>query len=368
MEKLDRDLQEICSMLEYQPGSIFRIASQYYSNWGIDITPENTEWLLNRSRTSYLEEWERGTRASNEAIELAVQDAGLTNGNLKLNTTLAQSVADILPQIVLARKNAVVCDVGAGAGDTTIAVLDELERRDEGETARATHFYLVEPSIQRLAVAEKNIGNHPYGKSIGLTLVKSDDYNHLPMVRDSLFDAVYSNAVFHHMSFTTHFKNLHRKIVDDGALIIGDWFTTVWKHPGFIVPIFKGLGMDTERIEAFKSRFGIRDDDVKRLEEKLDPDQKEANYEMVRFEQMIMRRFRDIPSESRLFFLEAHESLGDRIHKLERCRFQTDIDEMKKHTNFARLPRSVRKSYPSRKVAGELGEFTTVISARKIKS
>lgn len=367
LKKLDADLQKICENIDYKPGSIFRIASQYMANWGITITDENRDWIIKQARSSYIEEWQRGTSDSNEAIELAVNDAELSMGNLKLNVALAESIAEILPYIVKKNGSAIVCDIGAGAGDTTIAILDELERRDEEKCVNNTHFYLIEPSIRRIMVAKKSIEEHPYGKSVGnITLVESDDYNHLPIIKDSIFNIVYSNAVFHHMGFSDHFNILNKKIANDGALIIGDWYTTIWKYPSFLVPILRGLGLEHDRLEFFKARFSIRDQDERRFLKNLTAEQLEANEGMIKFELAIRERFRDIPPHSRLFFLEAHESLDDRRNKLTNAGFEIDLEMMRKHEYYACLKKAVRKTYPSKKSPGEHGEFASVITARKI--
>lgn len=367
LEELDRRFNEICANLQYQPGSIFRIASQYLKHWGIDITPENEEWIKDSSEQSYYLEWKRGSEDSLKAIENAAEAAHLVLGNNTLNEWVAGVAINILIEKTRRKGNIVVCDIGAGAGDTTIAILDALAAKftDQGDArdiAQKCHFYLLEPSWERLQIARTAIERHPLnaGDRIQRTIVESYDKCHLPMTMDGNFDMVYANAVFHHMSFPDYLGRIHGKLAEDGVLVMGDWHTTIWKYPSFVVPLLKSLGIENERLDEFKSRFNIGEGDAEQREKQLDDHQIRANRKMIDFEMALGEEFRKIPEKSRLFFLEAHESLPDRVKKIKDSDFITDIDELKKkHTDFVQTQQTVNRIY-----AG--GEFASVIAAAKI--
>ncbi len=363
LEALERRFQEICSELVYRPGSLFRLASQYLPAWGIGAAPGNEEYIETRSCSSYYDEWKRGTKESNDAIKRAGDNARLPYSNPDLNLELGMMAAEIIHAMAAHKDRIVVADMGAGAGDTTAAVLDFLDMADgDGSVVSKCHFYLLEPSLSRLAEAKKVLESHSVNSKaqVAFTLVASNHRTHMPMLADGAFDMVVTNAVCHHMSFPTYLHQIREKLAGDGVLVMGDWYTPMWKHPAFVLELLRELGMSREGMERFEFLFGIKKGDMRRLEGELEPYQRESIRMMIEFEVHIATEFRRVPEESRLFFLEAHETLEDRLAKMAEAGFETDLDELRaRHRDFARTDRTIMNLFPK-------SDFATVVAGAKV--
>ena len=352
LRKIDETLHLICEGLSVAPGSIFRIASQYLVNWGILITDENREWIEEQSNRSYREEWRGGSGESNEAIAHAIEKANLIYGNDYLNTVVAEMTVEILDGMSHGkdRKKLIICDMGAGTGGTTGAVLDMMELKKKRKLSRLCHFYLVEPSLERLREANERLKRHSL--QVDYELVCSSQEVHLSMIRDSRFDMMVSTAVFHHMSFPTYLQQIREKMADGGVMVVGDWFTTMWQHPAQLVPILRALGATEPKQKLFETYFNVRREDIQRLERALTPQQREANRYMLKYVIALAEEMRGVESKSRLCFLEAHESVNDRLSKMQKAGFETDIAELReKHRGFARIAGTVRSIYPTHDIA-----------------
>jgi SAM-dependent methyltransferase len=358
LEELNSWFQSLCDGLEYKPGSIFRIASQHLSNWGIEVTDENRPWIENQSRESYTEEWAGATGRTLEAISLASSRAGLTMGNRDLNELLADMAVNILLDMDDGNRKFVIGDIGSGTGETSIAILDRFNRSESGiALLKRCHFYMLEPAFIELARAKKAVRNFRIENDgefeVAHTIVNQSMETHLTMLPPGpMFDMVVSNAVFHHMSFPTYLEQIHEKLADDGVTIIGDWHTTIWQHPAFVMPILESLKMDAEKIGEFRRRFAISDDTKEELEGKLRDHQVRANNDMVGYALFLADEFGRLTPKERLCFLEAHESLGDRLGKMEERGMCVDMEELReKHRGFISIGDNKRKLYPRNEVA-----------------
>ena len=363
LEALEQKFQEICSGLIYKPGSVFRIASQYLANWGIGVNPENAEYIENEASRSYFDEWRRGTKESNDAIHRAVSKAKLSNSNPDLNLELGMMAAEILNSMGSYMDRIVIADIGAAAGDTTVATLDFLDMLDDdGSLISRCHFYLLEPSIMRLAAAQKVLDTHIINEKgrVNYTLVASDHKTHLPMVGKGTFDMIISNAVFHHMTFPHYLEDMSMKLSDEGVLVVGDWYTAIWSQPAFVLDLMGRLGMGQREREMFEYAFDINRGDLTDLERELEPYQVESNRLMIDYELQIAKEFGGIHPESRLYFMEGHESLGDRMSHMADAGFESDVDELReKHRGFLKIDGTIKNLFPR-------SDFATVVAAGKI--
>lgn len=367
IERLNLVFQQICSELVYPPGSLFRITAQHFPNWGIEVNEGNRSWLERSSVESYYEEWRRGSKESNEAIEAATAKANLPHGNENLNDKLGDLAVGLLQDLSESRERIYICDVGAGAGGTTKAILDYLDIRAEADSRwidviRKCHFYLIEPSHERLGTARKNLETHPINRKAkaDYTLVTSNHSNHFPIMGRGCIDMLVSSAVFHHMTFPTYLRQIRERLADDGVMVMGDWYTVIWKHPAFIFQMLQKLGMSDRNLERFMVQFRLSKGGIYALEKELEAYHLESNSMMVDYEVKIAEEFQRIPKESRLYFLEAHESLEDRLVKVAEAGFESDLRELKaKHGAFVRADRTIKNLFPG-------SDFATVIAAAKI--
>jgi SAM-dependent methyltransferase len=361
LKQLDKFLSDISEGLSMGFGSLFRIANQYLESWGVRVTKENYDWISKRASKSYLEEWEMGSEKTNQAIENAIRLAQLEIGNQRLNTQLAEMVVHILMNMYDGKRTFTICDIGAGAGDTSAAILDAMDLYEETkDLARFCDFYLIEPSPQRLVLAKKTIEDHDLSILFKKPVqgVVGNLETHIPMVRNSAFDIVVSNAVLHHFPFPDHYKRIREKLAADGVMVIGDWHTTMWKHPAFVVPVLEAVGADIHVLNEFKNRFGIRTGDKERLEATLTPMQKEGHKYMLEFVRILAIELKKVGE--RLYFLEAHEALEDRVANIADARFATSIDQLGRHQGFKGISNNKR-------VVFETHDLAAVVAVGKLK-
>ena len=173
IEAFDRDMANIWRglpdasgrpterVLPVEPGSVCRIARQFLRGWEVYVTSSNEGWIADTAAKRYRAEWSSGDSETNQAIENAIHAIDLAYGNNHLNYRLAEIGAEVLRGILESSAGDVlVCDVGAGKGSTTFALLDRLLLLLEiGEIAepllQKCNFYLIEPSVKRVVEAKE---------------------------------------------------------------------------------------------------------------------------------------------------------------------------------------------------------------------
>ncbi len=356
LEQIDLFLKTICDDLAMTPGSIFRIAGQHLANWGIEVNKtKNEKWIEERSKRAYYEEWEGGTGDANAAIEKAIEKAGLEYGNKDLNSVLADTVVRILSDVsgvIQDRtRDFAIIDIGAGTGDTTVAILDAMQSSSVTEAlASKCHFYVLEPSFKRLNEVFERLEEHPLKPR--KTLISSNLEEYLRTVKRESFNMVVSNAVFHHMGFLTHLRLLREGLAKNGIMVIGDWYTTVWQHPAYLAPILRTLGARDMDVRRFENFFNVKKGDLELVEEKLTPRQLEANRQMLAYVIALAEELRNVGTKSQLRFFEAHESLENRLGKMRAAGFETDMEQLRaNYSGFVNMKSNQRHLYQRSDIA-----------------
>jgi SAM-dependent methyltransferase len=343
--EIDKVLGGLFEGFRLIPGSICRIANQYLGNWGIAVTEGNREWIEARSLESYEYEWSQSDDSYYRAINVATTKAGIEFNNEGLNDTLANKTALVIEAMLRddKRREFRILDIGAGNGATTMKVLDVMKIRGmDPDIFRRCHFYLLEPSDKALRKALETMREKKAGSRvspIGMTV-----QDHLETTSDRSYDLVISNAVFHHMSFPDYLCQVHSKLAEDGVMIVGDWHTTIWSQPAFLLPILKALGAPGERIREFETFFGVMKGDYERIFKALPEGERESNYFMLEYERHLAEELRGFAGHSKLYMLEAHESLSDRLASYEKAGFTVELEELSQnHKAFVGMKRNVSK-------------------------
>jgi 2-polyprenyl-3-methyl-5-hydroxy-6-metoxy-1,4-benzoquinol methylase len=331
-------LDEVFKGLRMAPGSVCMIACQYLKNWGIHVNEDNQEFIEGKSLDGYRRQWRSSSSLTHQMINNASSKAGITYNNNQLNQMLASMVMGVIEEmakVVLGRRIRIL-DIGAGDGKTTIAVLDQMKSMGQEQLAGCCKFILLDPSPTALAAAYTRIGDRGVVLPIGGTLEDYFEEDPRPL------DMIISNAVFHHFSFPTFLGKINEKLVDDGVMIVGDWHTTIWSQPAFIVPILRMLNAEESKIRLFEMTFNVKKGDLEGHERELTPMQRESNRRMLEYEKYLSEELKGTEQASPLLLFEAHESLDDRMAKYREKGFVTDLEELKKKRWCSSIKSNVR--------------------------
>ncbi len=341
IEELDRTVDGIFRGLRMVPGSICRISGQYLRNWGIVVNGATKVDIQRLSLESYLDEWRRSGPQFHQAINTATTKAGIAFNNRNLNETLAGKAVDIIEGHMRTQRPYRILDIGAGDGATSLAVLNAMKAVGTDKKVLSTLcFDLLDVSEDALSEAKKKVEQRAaVGGTFATTL-----QNYLEMVPDGFYDMAISTAVLHHMTFPDYLAQLNRKLAPDGVMIVGDWHTTIWSHPVFMVPIMNALGANYGRVRGFEMLFNIKKGDYERLFNALPPEERESNRLMLAFEQRLADELNGPGGRALLCILEGHESLAERVSQYRDNGFETDIEELRaKHRGFARMSRNINR-------------------------
>jgi len=361
LKKLDDFLSELSKTLVVEIGSWSRIANQYLANWGIEVTGKNKDWIKKHAQRAFLDEWRNSTDKSNIAIEEAIAEAKLAIGNQRLNAQLGEMVASILKNMHDGKRTFTIYDLGAGAGDTTIAVLDALDLyEDTQRIAPYCKFRLLEPGSTRLMVAETEIAKHSLFQNLTTPPVYvcgAYDYFESDIGKGAV-DIFISNAVLHHFPFPDHFHVIYDKLANDGVMVTGDWHNTIFMHPAFMIPLLEAVGGDDKVINKFKNRFCIKEGEREKLEARLSPAERECHRAFIDFQRCLSIRLRDV--KERLCIVECLETFADRVKNMEDAGFESRIDVLsKKHPGFREIRENKRLVFKENDLAGvvAVGKF-----------
>jgi hypothetical protein len=364
---LDKMVQELTCKLSYPMGSLLKIAGRYLPNFGIEVTDQNRAELERSSLTNYFSCWGRAAKVTLEAIKKATTDAGFPVNNSHLNDEVGKMTVDVLMNLARADKTRqfMLTDIGAGDGETTAAVFDAMCNEGAFDLAERCEFLLVEPSEENLWNASKNLRDHRINQEhkVRIATVGGTNHNFLGRIKDGESDVIYSSAVFHHMIFPTYLDRLREGLAADGVLVVGDWYTTIFKHPAFVAEILRNLDIDKPGYAEFLSLFKCSEGDEKRLTQHMDRDEIITNFRMLRYIVTIGQEFQKIPVENRDEFLEGHCSFEDRKVDLESKGFMTEMKQLSGHHGFSKMHTNVRNVDPYG--AAKVGAFAKQPILRK---
>jgi len=333
LKTCDELVKEVTRDLPCQLGSLVRIVCQYLASWGIEtqnLDSKDKKVLDKLSHEEYRYEWDGIDTCVYQAIDGAIMDSNLGEGNQQLNTEIARFAIEVILSKLEDNERIIMADIGAGTGNTTGSVLEEVKNRN-AELLKKIAVYLIEPCDSSHLKIKDLMRTYP---GVEYQRVIAMDYNHFELLREQTFDLVISNAVFHHHSFPFYLKGVYDATKKDGFLIIGDWYTEIWHHPYNVAYLLKeAFGLKQDRVDDFLWIFRERDNwkDANDYWLTREEEEKRRNEGMLLYARNLANRLRGKEKEYvplRLF--EAHEKYEERLSKLNETGFVTDKNEIKK--------------------------------------
>lgn len=335
IESFDDALCDVTKGLPIRTGSVTRVASSDYHRWGIGLTEDNA-WALKD-----LVEWYRlkDMREMERYPEKEfVQATSFVSG---LRSSMARVMAFIIKEMMLSiddgKREFAVCDLAAGRGKASTAIAAAL-RSDEVsmKILERTVFHLVDFSAAKLAQAQA--GLEIYSPKAIKTHARSDD--EFFGETGERFDLVVSLAHLHKKSFPEIYSSISNALLENGALVSGDWHSSMCQHPIFIYQLLERMNIEARRLDMFRSLMC----------EFLSPDSSPAlSVEEIRAISDHQEYWTDVyldilqsssrgPRDVRFYILGAFDTTKSRVEKMEAAGLETDNGRIRAAFPEAKLP------------------------------
>jgi len=371
IEKLDRDFQGIMEWSPVPPGSLLRVHEYSYGNWGIEVTPDNSEWLYHQSRKAYECEWAETDGSLNLLVAKAAINAGLGDVNTNMNYLVGDYASQIIVESL--RDGFLMVDVGAGMGPTTLAVLSNLV--DSAFPVKGT-VMMIEPSEKRLELAKSNISRvMPRLPNVEICGIPSTDVKALKSFASSSVDLVISNGAIHHNAFNRHLPEISRVLKPMAPFINGDWHNGMWERPErvyWLIYLIKNCEDEMLKskilhhitsnspfptieefpeLREFKRLFGLSKKETTTAFWGCSEGECRADVGIMKFWIEVARLFSKHKKKSPILFMEAHERVSRRKDNLLDAGFVFDKEC---NVRYKELLRKTGK-----------GELSTVMVAKR---
>lgn len=322
-------VNEITADLPVQSGSVLRVPSSAYGNWGIYITNDNRNWLYSQSRKAYECEWAETDGSLNRLVTEASQQAGLGDVNRHLNNAVGRMAASAAISLVEdGYATIAVCDVGAGTGATSVSFLSAVHNALNSRPEKTlVELSVIEPSMARLDEAERNIAALLAGfpkKNMAVTIkpIRLADIDALGTMRGQ--HIIISSASIHHNAFNYHLQAISDALGRNGIFINGDWHDSLSHHPARIYPLLRELGASKEKLAKFAEFFDVTAEKMRKADGGLSGQAISANNQIFSFWAATGAIFARSRKECPIYFLEAHEPWTSRHANLRENGFCTE--------------------------------------------
>ncbi|MEM2909054.1 MAG: methyltransferase domain-containing protein [Candidatus Bilamarchaeaceae archaeon] len=322
--------------LQLRPGSITKVASQAYPNWGFEITKENKEELKALAESFYekdlREKEEEGKSVDENKISIQPYSVYITAAT----RVVASLITNIIQTLAKARKKKEcvfkVCELGTKHGALTVVTSSALWGVNK-RLLQQTQFYLVDPSRKQLEKAKDNLlfyGLNEIEKtgSGGFSLEHKRDEVFFSTREKNEFDVIVSFFHCHNKPFTDHLEGIYNALKQNGVFIIADVYSPMWQHPVFVYELLRDMEAGEKILEEFKEYFSMDVDYGERIE------LTKKEYKSLRDHRWywlsVLKEIREggYRKEKPIFFLEAHETLAQRIKKLRDNKFSIENKEV----------------------------------------
>lgn len=330
----DQEFWEITKGLPIRTGSILRVPSSEYGRWGIQLTDGN------RAELSRISDDFRKKDFRERQADGHIRFEEKTPFSLSVRGSMARSIGYIARQLLGDRNDGErefhVLDLACGSGQASAAIANAMRSSYETEELiERTVFHLVDYSWTMLQAAKSGL---EVFMPKGVRIYNTWDDEFLSETEDR-FDLAVSMCHFHKKPFPDIFRKVHDVLVDNGALVSGDWHSVLCDHPYFVYKLLERLGVEYSRLDAYMKLFGDRLNPVsypEMLSEEVIALNQHQNHWADVYQKMLMRP--GISRDRRHFILGAFDTTRNRVLKLEQAGFTTDQDKIRAAFPRARLP------------------------------
>ena len=238
-------------------GSPLRTPHYAWPNWGISFQGQaERETLIEASEQCYRSEWDQTSQTGHEEIAAAAKEAGLGDANARLNAAIGEVVAALAKPA--GKTGLRILDLGAGAGATSLAVLEALRR-----APCPVDLTLVDPAMKALDSAARALAGFRWVQPLEFKTVPETDRHFLSLAASARFDLIVSGAaIHHHADIRPILAGCFQCLRPGGLLVLGDWHNSMWEHPGRVLDLLERMEWPekTDALRRFREAYPKADE------------------------------------------------------------------------------------------------------------
>lgn len=303
------------SNLPIRLGSPLRVPHYAWHNWGIEYGSEvEFHHLVKLSEDEYRSEWDWTTDERHGDIAIASKKAGLEDANARLN----KAVANVVFKIIRYRNGRIrILDVGAGSGQTTLAVIRELDELP----IESAEFFLFDPAKKALQAGARRLAEIGLNEGENFHIYPITDLNMSNYVQEESADIVVSVASIHHHAFLgAVFELIFKLCKRNGVFIIGDWHNSMWEHPNKVFAMLSKMDW-TEKSKDLDKFTTVFPEALTDPGPEEDQRLNKANEQIKAFWKFYSRI--GVEKNKQFSVLEGHRPTWRYRKEMERCGFST---------------------------------------------
>lgn len=298
-------------------GNALRVPSHSYNGWGFKKEDDKIGNPLRISDKYYKEEWEFLTEEEHKDIAEAARRAGIGDANRLLNIETGRVVNKLVNRLT---GKIHILDVGAGAGDTSIQILETLKVDDRARVI----FALLDPVDNFLEVARNRLKAADLVEDVSYMTLVGRDLNIPEKVgQGAQHIAVAVASVHHHAFLDEPFRCIYYTLKRGGFFITADWHHTMWEHPNRVYKLLQRMPdwpTKAKDLEEFKRSYEAA------IQEIPDPDDsrdRKANEQISNF----WIEYSKMEHRSKRFqMLEGHRPAEQYLEEMRKVGFLTDSE------------------------------------------
>ncbi len=332
---LDSSLWEVTKGLPVRTGTILRISEDDLPAWGVRVNDENRSELALLAEGFRLKDYKEKERNAN--LEMMEK----TQFSLAMRSSMSRVAAYIVKELLASlddgQREFTICDLAAGTGGLATAIATAL--RSDPKTASILDragFSLVDYSSPRLHQAKTKLDAY---RPAAIRLCHTSDEEHLAETQEK-YDIITSLSHLHKKPFRGVLASISGGLAEGGALVSGDWHSSLTSHPLYVYQLFEKMGVDAVRLNRFREILGDKLDPYSCPDTTFDEIAAIAHHQDywagVYFN--ALKHPGANPAPPRLYFLGAFDTTRKRVKKLEDSGLCTDMDTIRAAFPKANLP------------------------------
>ncbi|MFH1520648.1 MAG: methyltransferase domain-containing protein [Candidatus Micrarchaeota archaeon] len=258
IEAFDRELALVTKGLPLliDIGSVLRVTSSRYAEFGIGLTDDNRAELETKARHIYINDAAQDRSSKTPTDTWYKFKKNLADPIL---TDMAMAISVILTEILSTVKKdgpVRILDIATGSGRLVSAVITALASDTRtADLVKRIELHMVDYS-SNLSCAQNN------AIRLGVSTVRThslydEQYLDEAHVRGDKFDIVMTLSHLHRKPFIDGYLRLLKNVLEpDGIIASGDFHSTMTHHPSHLYTLLERHGVEPVRMNLLRELFG----------------------------------------------------------------------------------------------------------------